>query len=84
MSKMKIGAIKTRSIEMKSRSMYWTIFPLLLYKSILGKRKQGNRPLFPDFAVDLFFCYNKWSIASESVDELIVLRRKARRMKNEI
>ena len=74
MSKMKIGTLKTRSIEMKSRLRYWAVFTKLLYKSILGKGMQGNRPLFPNFVVDRFLCYNKWTIASESVDELIGIR----------
>jgi hypothetical protein len=29
-----------------------------------------NRPLFHLFEGGLFFCYNKWTIAPESVDEL--------------
>jgi hypothetical protein len=74
MGKMKIGTLRTMSIEMKRRLRYWVVFIKLFYKSILGKGTQGNRPLFPDFAVDLFLCYNKWTIASESVDELIGIR----------
>jgi hypothetical protein len=59
---------------MKRRLKYWAAFTKLLYKSIFEKGTHGNRicirPLFPDFAGVLFFCYNKWTIASESVDEL--------------
>jgi hypothetical protein len=29
-----------------------------------------NRPLFSEFAGVMVFCYNKWTIAPESVDEL--------------
>ena len=68
MGKMKIRTLRTRSIEMKRRLKYWAAFTKLLYKSILEKRTYGNRidiririrPLFPDFAVALFFCYNKY------------------------
>ena len=76
MRQIKRGTLKTRSIKMKSslRLMYGAVFLKLLYKSMLEKVTRCNRPLFPDFAFDLFLCYNKWSIASESVDELIVLR----------
>ena len=31
---------------------------------------EANRPLFSEFAGAMVFCYNKWTIASESVDEL--------------
>lgn len=72
MRKIKTGTLKTRSIEMKmkSRLMYGVVFLKLLYKSMLEKVTRGNRPLFPDLAVNLFLCYDKWTIASESVDEL--------------
>lgn len=76
MRKIKRGTLKTRSMEMKSRLMYMygAVFINLLYKSILKKVTQGNRPLFPEVVVNLFLWYDKWTIASESVDELIVLR----------
>ena len=80
MRKIKRGTFKTRSMEMKvmmkSRLiyMYGAVFLNLLYKSILKKVTQGNRPLFPEVVANLFLWYDKWTIASESVDELIVLR----------
>jgi hypothetical protein len=84
MTKMKTGTLKTRSIEMKSRLMYMyeAVFLKLLYKSMLEKVTQGNRPLFPEVVVNLFLWYYKWTIASESVDELIVLRKKPGTLKN--
>lgn len=36
-----------------------------------------NRPLCLEFAPGYFFCYNKWSISPESVDELSGTRRKS-------
>jgi hypothetical protein len=54
--------------------MYGAVFLNLLYKSILEKATQGNRPLFPEVVVNLFLCYDKWTIASESVDELTGIR----------
>jgi len=82
MRKIKTGNLKTRSMEMKSRLMYMymymymygAVFLNLLYKSMMEKVAQGNRPLFPEVVVNLFLWYDKWTIASESVDELIVLR----------
>jgi hypothetical protein len=76
MRKIKTGTLKTRSIEMKSSLMYMygAVFLKLLYKSILEKVTRGNRPLFPALVVNLFLWYDKWTIASESLDELIVLR----------
>jgi hypothetical protein len=55
--------------------MYGAVFLNLLYKSMMEKVAQGNRPLFPEVVVNLFLWYDKWTIASESVDELIVLRK---------
>ena len=75
MNKMKTGTLRTRDIEMKRTLRYWVVFIKLLYIGILAKGTKGNRPLFTDFTVDLFLCYNKWTIASESVDELIGIRR---------
>jgi hypothetical protein len=62
---------------MKSRLMYMygAVFLKLLYKSNLEKVTQGNRPLFPTVIVNLFLCYDKWTNASESVDELTGIRR---------
>ena len=84
MRKIKRGTLKTRSMEMtmmmKSRLiyMYEAVFLNLLYKIILKKVTQGNRPLFPEVVVNLFLWYDKWTITSESVDELIVLRSRRR------
>jgi hypothetical protein len=76
MRKIKAGTLKTRSIEMKSRLMYMygAVFLKLLYKSMLGKVTRSNRPLFTALVVNLFLCYYKWTIASESVDELTGIR----------
>ena len=84
MRKIKRGTLKTRCMEMemkmKSRLMYMygAVFLNLLYKSILKKVTQGNHPLFPEVVVNLFLWYDKWTIASESVDELIVLHNHLR------
>ncbi len=43
---------------------------------MLEKVTRGNRPLFLALVVNLFLCYNKWMIASESVDELTGIRIK--------
>jgi hypothetical protein len=75
MRKIKTGTLKTRSIEMKSRLMYGAVFLKLLYKSMLEKVTRGNRPLFLALVVNLFLCYDKWTIASESVDELTGIRK---------
>jgi hypothetical protein len=83
MSKIKRGTLKTRSMGMKSRLMYMygAVFLNLLYNRIQGKRTQGNRPLFPEVVVNLCLCYDKWTIASESVDELTGIRSLLRRGK---
>jgi hypothetical protein len=51
MRKIKRGTLKTRSMEIKMKIrlmyMYGAVFLNLLYKSILQKVTQGNRPLFP-------------------------------------
>ena len=54
--------------------MYGAVFLKLLYKSMLEKVTRGNRPLFPALVVNLYLCYDKWTIASESVDELTGIR----------
>lgn len=80
MSKIKSGTLKTRSMAMKMKMksrlmyMYGAVFLNLLYKSMLEKVTQGNRPLFPEVVVNLFLWYDKWTIASESVDELTGIR----------
>jgi hypothetical protein len=82
MRKIKRGTLKTRSMEMKMKMMmksrlmymYGAVFLNLLYKIILKKVTQANRPLFPEVVATLFLWYDKWTIESESVDELIVLR----------
>jgi hypothetical protein len=78
MRKIKRGTLKTRSREMKSRLMYMygAVFLKWLYKCMMENVTRGNRPLFPEVVVNLFLWYDKWTIASESVDELIVLRRR--------
>ena len=80
MRNIKTGTLKTRSIEMKRRLMYMygAVFLKLLYKSMLEKGTRGNRPLFPALVGNLFLCYDKWTIASESVDELTGIRRYSR------
>ena len=77
MRKIKRGTLKTRSIEMKIRLrlMYGAVFLKLLYKwMLLEKVMLGNRPLFPALVVTLFLCSDKWTFASESLDELTVIR----------
>ena len=75
MDKIKIATFSTISIDSLKGLMYWVAFLNLFYKRTFGKETEGNRPLFHDIAGHLFFCYNKWTIASESVDELSGIRR---------
>ena len=74
MNRIKRAPLDRSNIVMMRRCICCIALMNRLYRSKPHEETERNRPLFFDIEHHLVFCYNKWTIASESVDDFSGIR----------
>ena len=74
MNRIKRAPLDRSNIVMMRRWICCIALMNRLYRSKPHEETERNRPLFFDIEHHLVFCYNKWTIASESVDDFSGIR----------